>query len=103
MVASSPKKAVRGPSTLSPEQELEVIKAVLLREGYLVRLRQLVEKANTAKEQALKDAIAQGRHEDIFLTMPLEMVDLLELLRTSTVEVVEAIRRWVTSLVLDYV
>jgi hypothetical protein len=43
-------------------------------------------------KQANKDRVLQ----DIFMVMPSEMIDLLDLIRTSTVEVVEAIGRYVS-------
>lgn len=86
-------QAVRGPDILSPEQELEVIKAILLRESYLVRLRQLEDRTRKRAEQAVREANRAKGDEDIYLSMPPEMMDLLDLLRTSTVEAVEAIRR----------
>ena len=58
-----------------PEHELEVLKAILLREGYLERLRRMGAAAGSAGLRG-------------------ECVDLLDLLRVASVETVDAISRW---------
>ena len=58
-----------------PEHELEVLKSILLREGYLERLRRMGAAAGSAGLRG-------------------ECVDLLDLLRVSSVETVDAITRW---------
>ena len=56
-----------------PAVELEVLKAILLREGYAERMRKLLRRPGKISP---------------------ETIDLLELLRLASVEVVEAIVRW---------
>ena len=60
--------------TVNPGAELNVLKAVLLREGYLRRLHDLGKES----QQALSPGLG----------------DLLDILRISSVEVVEAITEW---------
>ena len=62
-----------------PVQEMEVLKTILLREGYLQRLKVMADAPNFAVTS--------------------EVVDLLDLLRLCTVEVVEAIMKWRRGLV----
>jgi len=62
-----------------PAQEMEVLKTILLREGYLQRIRQMTDQTNFAVTS--------------------ELVDLLDLLRLCTVEVVESIMKWRRGLV----
>mmetsp|Transcript_33621 Transcript_33621/g.39521 ORF Transcript_33621/g.39521 Transcript_33621/m.39521 type:complete len:2664 (+) Transcript_33621:57-8048(+) len=62
--------------TVAPEKELEVLKAILLREGYLTRV---------AEVASSKEAIR---------SVPPALPDLLDLLRISSVEVVEVIAQW---------
>ena len=57
-------------------QELEVLKAILLREGYLHRI----------EEVALS--------KEALTSVPQALPDLLDLMRIATVEVVEAIQKW---------
>ena len=54
---------------------MDVLKAVILRENYIERIRQASE-------------ISQ------FTTAPQTVVDLLDLIRLSTVEVIESIEEW---------
>lgn len=61
-------------STVNPSAELNVLKAVLLREGYLRRLTDLSKQSQKILEPGLGD--------------------LLDILRISSVEVVEAINEW---------
>ncbi|GMH87214.1 hypothetical protein TL16_g10785 [Triparma laevis f. inornata] len=61
-------------STVNPSAELNVLKAVLLREGYLRRLTDLSKQSQKFLEPGLGD--------------------LLDILRISSVEVVEAINEW---------
>ena len=63
----------------SPEQELEVLKAILLREGYLKRL-----------EQTINDWLASGLAKNA----PRGLSDLWDLIRVSTVEVAERVVAW---------
>jgi hypothetical protein len=65
-----------------PAQELEVIKAILLREGYLKRLQSL------ARKQANEGGAVRP-----------DLVDLLDLMRVASVEVVEAVVKWRRGLV----
>lgn len=65
-----------------PAQELEVIKTILLREGYLKRLQSL------AKKQASEGGAVRP-----------DLVDLLDLMRVASVEVVESIVKWRRGLV----
>lgn len=67
-----------------PSTEMEVLKNIILREGYLEKLRFIFKKE---KERTLL------RHE---------VVDLLDLLRVSTVETVEAIAKWRRTLLRPY-
>jgi len=65
--------------SLSPEQELEVLKAILLREGYLKRL-----------EKVINDWLSSGNTK----SAPSGLSDLWDLIRMSTVEVVETVDTW---------
>lgn len=67
-----------------PAHELEVIKAILLREGYLKRLQAL------AKKQVQEGGSVRP-----------DLIDLLDLMRVATVEVVEAVVKWRRGLVSD--
>jgi hypothetical protein len=67
-----------------PATELEVLKTILLREGYLKRLQ------HAARRRGGQTALRA------------DVIDLLDLLRTSTVEVVEAIAKWRRTLVKPY-
>ena len=67
-----------------PATELEVLKTILLREGYLKRLQ------HSARRRGGQTALRA------------DVIDLLDLLRTSTVEVVEAIAKWRRTLVKPY-
>lgn len=60
--------------TADPANELEVLKTILLREGYLQRILQMTQRPN--------------------FTVNSEIVDLIDLTRLCTVEVVEAIVKW---------
>ena len=62
--------------TVAPELELEVLKAILLREGYLHRIAEVAGTKEAAK------------------TVPTALPDLLDLCRIATVEVVEAVASW---------
>lgn len=64
------------PLFAQPWQELEVLKAILLREGYLSRIAELA---------GAKDAAR---------AVPAALPDLLDLLRIASVEVVEALDKW---------
>lgn len=75
-IAPDPKLTYGRDDTVAPEQELEVLKAILLREGYLHRIAE-----TAASKEALK-------------TVPTALPDLLDLCRIATVEVVEAIAKW---------
>jgi len=108
--SSTSSSGSRRPASLEPTQDLEVIKAILLRESYLTRLRNVHDRAYDKANKALKaipdptkiSKKASPPHvknvstndTEVFLTLPADMIDLLELIRTSTVEVVEAIGRW---------
>lgn len=65
-----------------PAHELDVIKSILLREGYLKRL----------------SALARKQASDGGAVRP-ELVDMLDLIRVATVEVVEAVVKWRRGLV----
>ncbi|KAH8058747.1 hypothetical protein JL722_5980 [Aureococcus anophagefferens] len=65
--------------SLSPEQELEVLKAILLREGCLKRL-----------EKVINDWLSSGNTK----SAPSGLSDLWDLIRMSTVEVVETVDKW---------
>jgi hypothetical protein len=67
-----------------PATELEVLKTILLREGYLKRLQ------HAARRKGGQTALRA------------DVIDLLDLIRTSTVEVVEAIAKWRRTLVKPY-
>ena len=60
-----------------PAQELDVLKNILLREGYVERIRVLT-KDGRSKQMQLRN----------------ELIDLLDLVRVQTVETVEAVGRW---------
>jgi len=75
-IAPDPKLTYGRDDTGAPEQELEVLKAILLREGYLHRIAE-----TAASKEATK-------------TVPTALPDLLDLCRIATVEVVEAIAKW---------
>lgn len=62
----------------------QVLKCIMLREGYLERLKRLVE--------AFKRQIKRGQGQ--VQVLPPGMVDLLELLRLVTLDTVEAISFW---------
>lgn len=66
-------EADAGSNDVDPSVELDVLKSILLREGYIERMRNLLRKS--------------GRVTD-------EAIDLVDLLRLSTVEVAEAIAVW---------
>jgi hypothetical protein len=63
------------PENTDPATELEVLKCILLREGYLKRLREMGASAGSSGLRS-------------------EVVDLLDLLRIATVETVEMIEDW---------
>ena len=67
-----------------PSSELEVLKSILLREGYLERLQFLVRKRRSQSQLCS------------------EVVDMLDLIRISTVETVENIIRWKKNLTKPY-
>ena len=67
-----------------PSTELEVLKSILLREGYLERLHHLARRKGD--ETALRN----------------EVIDTLDLVRLSTVETIEAIGKWRRTLVKPY-
>lgn len=69
-----PAVSFQSPETTNPEAELDVVKAVLLREGYIQRLQQLIKRPAASVAP--------------------ELVDLLDLYRLSSVEVVEQIGKW---------
>lgn len=65
---------------LDANEEVEVVKAILLREEYVARVR-----------QCLRDHHARlGKEHKAFA----DLISLLDLLRSTTVETVEAIQRW---------
>ena len=72
-------EAWQAEQSLSPEQELEVLKAILLREGYLKRL-----------EKVINDWLSSGNTK----SAPSGLSDLWDLIRMSTVEVVETVDTW---------
>eukprot|EP00753_Platysulcus_tardus_P012372 PLAT3355.21.p1 GENE.PLAT3355.21~~PLAT3355.21.p1 ORF type:complete len:1015 (-),score=507.57 PLAT3355.21:44-3088(-) len=74
---SSP-TAVAGDDGAASEAELEALKAILLREGYLERL------------EGMAGSSGRGRVTE-------DVIDCVDLLRLSTVEVVEAIGAWRTA------
>lgn len=63
--------------SLCPEQELEALKSIILREGYLKRL-----------ETTVNDWLSSGGE------VPDDVGGLLDLIRMATVEVVEALVKW---------
>ena len=67
-----------------PATELEVLKTILLREGYLKRLQ------HAARRRGGQTALRA------------DVIDLLDLIRTATVEVVESIAKWRRTLVKPY-
>ena len=67
-----------------PSSELEVLKSILLREGYLERLHHLARRRGD--QTALRG----------------EVVDVLDLIRMSTVETIETILKWKRTLVKPY-
>ncbi len=67
-----------------PATELEVLKTILLREGYLKRLQ------HAARRRGGTTALRA------------DVIDILDLIRTSTVEVVEAIAKWRRTLIKPY-
>jgi hypothetical protein len=67
-----------------PVQELEVLKNILLREGYIDRLRQIC---------------SRGGERTILRN---EIVDLLDLVRLVTVETVESVGKWRRTLLKPY-
>lgn len=71
-------------SSSDPVTEMEVLKNIILREGYLEKLRVIV---HQEKQRTLL------RHE---------VIDLLDLLRVSTVECIEAIVKWRRTLLKPY-
>eukprot|EP00943_MAST-04B_sp_MAST-4B-sp1_P008431 g8431.t1 len=67
-----------------PSSELEVLKSILLREGYLERLHHLARRRGD--QTALRG----------------DVIDVLDLIRISTVETIEAISKWKRTLVKPY-
>ena len=67
-----------------PATELEVLKTILLREGYLKRLQ------HAARRRGGSTALRS------------DVIDILDLIRTSTVEVVESIAKWRRTLIKPY-
>jgi hypothetical protein len=67
-----------------PATELEVLKTILLREGYLKRLQ------HAARRRGGTTALRA------------DVIDILDLIRTATVEVVEAIAKWRRTLIKPY-
>ena len=65
-----------------PAHELDVIKSILLREGYLARLQALAKKQNVPG-----------------LPLRTDLVDLIDLIRVAGVDVVEAVVKWRRGLV----
>jgi hypothetical protein len=78
---------------LDPQQEIDVLQSILLRETYLIRLQQLVARLKSKGDDAVRRARSERREEEILISLPSELVDLLDLLRTSTLDAVEAIQR----------
>lgn len=73
----TPIDAWRPTKSLCPEQELEALKSIILREGYLQRL-----------ETTVNDWLSSGGD------IPDDVGSLLDLIRMATVEVVEALLKW---------
>ncbi|KAJ1456990.1 hypothetical protein M885DRAFT_407292, partial [Pelagophyceae sp. CCMP2097] len=70
--------------------ELEVLKAIVLREGYLKRLEASLGAYVAEADQKRRTARgAKSGH-----VVPPGLVDLLDLIRVATLEVVEAIQLW---------
>lgn len=65
---------------LNANEELEVVKAIILREEYVLRVRQLLQ------NHKFKFRNEQGGSHDLLA--------LLDLLRSTTVDTVEAIQQW---------
>ncbi|CAM9445830.1 unnamed protein product, partial [Ectocarpus sp. 13 AM-2016] len=81
----SPRKSRgQGGRLLDPSSELEVLKCIMLREGYLARVTRLAEGMQRRSKRSY------GRPE----ALPPGMVDLLDLLRIATLETIEAISLW---------
>ncbi|KAJ8599096.1 hypothetical protein CTAYLR_008867, partial [Chrysophaeum taylorii] len=76
-VPDPPIQAWQPLKSFNPEQELETIKAILLREGYVKRL-----------ETALNEWLSAGG------VVPDAVGDLFDVLRASTMDVVEMITKW---------
>ncbi|CAM9381899.1 unnamed protein product, partial [Discosporangium mesarthrocarpum] len=74
----------RGGRLLEPSTELEVLKCIMLREGYLDRLRIMAIGLSMTVNQS------HGKRKDL----PAGMTDLLDVLRISTVDTIEAILLW---------
>ncbi|CAM9617438.1 unnamed protein product [Ectocarpus fasciculatus] len=81
---SSRQSRGQGGRLLDPSSELEVLKCIMLREGYLARVTRLAEGIQRRSKRSY------GQRE----ALPPGMVDLLDLLRVATLETVEAISLW---------
>jgi hypothetical protein len=88
---------------LEPSVQLHVIKCIALREGYLSRLESMAEYLQSSSSPALKrkgegsSASRLGTSGSWSLpvtTLPAGMVDLLEVLRMASLDVVEAVMQW---------
>ena len=87
MTSEEEKDAVR----LLQRAEIEVVNSILLREDYLARIKTFLEQSDEIDHE-------EGV-EDIFPKDPLkrnlvEVLNLLDMIRLSTVESVEAIEKW---------
>ncbi|CAM9539516.1 unnamed protein product [Ectocarpus sp. 12 AP-2014] len=81
----SPRKSRgQGGRLLDPSFELEVLKCIMLREGYLARVTRLAEGMQRRSKRSYGRPVA----------LPPGMVDLLDLLRIATLDTIEAISLW---------
>ena len=76
--------------------EIEVVNSILLREDYLGRLKNLLDGDKDAEDTSTED---EEMESGAFPRDPLkrnlvEVLNLLDMLRLSTVESVEAIEKW---------
>ena len=77
--------------------EIEVVNSILLREDYLGRLKKLLDGADDAEDNKVE--MGGGHGQDGLPRDPLkrnlvEVLNLLDMIRLSTVESVEAIEKW---------